>query len=122
MPNSPSASLSYTSARTAPVTLSDFIDDAVYAADRRNAGLDRVTEPDCWTGTCGHASGAECLASMRPALATHASWTGVSSHAGADQASCPLCVQGLAYEAKIAERRVAAVFAVSAAADAFAAF
>lgn len=91
MPNSPRASLSHTSARTAPVTLSDFIDDAVYAADRRNAGLDRVTEPDCWTGTCGHASGAECLASMRPAPS-------------------------------IAERRVAAVFAVSVAADEFASF
>lgn len=61
------ASTSRTSARTAPVFLSDFIDDAVYAAERRNAGLDRVTEPDCWTGTCGHTTGTECLASMRTA-------------------------------------------------------
>lgn len=72
MTNSGSAATSHTSAltyagRTAPRFVSDFIDDAVYAAERRNAGLDRVTEPDCWTGTCGHTSGAECLASMRPA-------------------------------------------------------
>jgi hypothetical protein len=32
---------------------------------------------------------------------THGSWTGVTSHPGADPATCQLCVNGLAYEAMV---------------------